>query len=108
MSWTDNGAVVPGTDPRDIEEQNGFDDGFDVLQCRVDLAEKTQSRDDGPLARRTLYGRQLRQWLRARPEHLRQLSAPPVAKGQAQRPAPWIRPGRRPGSGTATGIAFLP
>ena len=52
MSWTDNRDVVPGTDPREIEEQNGFDDGFDVLQCRVDLAENTQSRDDGPLARR--------------------------------------------------------
>ena len=27
MSWTDNRDVVPGTDPREIEEQNGFDDG---------------------------------------------------------------------------------
>ena len=52
MSWTDNRDVEPGTDPREIEEQGGFDDGFDVLQCRVDLAENTQSRDDGPLARR--------------------------------------------------------
>jgi hypothetical protein len=52
MSWTDNRDVVPGTDPRELEEQNGFDDGFDVLQCRVDLVENTQSRDDGPLARR--------------------------------------------------------
>jgi hypothetical protein len=52
MSWTDNRDVVPGTDPRELEEQNGFDDGFDVLQCRIDLAENTQSRDDGPLARR--------------------------------------------------------
>jgi hypothetical protein len=35
MSWTDNRDVVPSTDPREIEEQ----EGFDVLQCRVDLAE---------------------------------------------------------------------
>ena len=72
MSWTDNRDVVPSTDPREIEEQ----EGFDVLQCRVDLAEDTQSRDDGPLARRALYWRHLR---RPRPELLRQLSAPPVA-----------------------------
>lgn len=52
MSWTDNRDVVPSTDPREIEEQ----EGFDVLQCRVDLAEDTQSRDDGPLARRALTG----------------------------------------------------
>jgi hypothetical protein len=25
MSWTDNRDVVPGTDPREIEEQKGFD-----------------------------------------------------------------------------------
>ena len=47
MSWTDNRDVVPGTDPREDEQ-----DGFDVQQCRVDLGENTQSRDDGPLARR--------------------------------------------------------
>ncbi len=52
MTWTDNRDVVPGTDPRELEEQNGFNDGFDVKQCRVDLAENTQSREDGPLARR--------------------------------------------------------
>ena len=52
MSWMDNRDVVPGTDAREIEAQEGFDDGFDVLQCRVDLAENAQSRDDGPLARR--------------------------------------------------------
>jgi hypothetical protein len=46
MSWTDNRDVVPSTDPREIEEQ----EGFDVLRCCVDLAEDTQSRDDGPLA----------------------------------------------------------
>lgn len=47
MTWTDNRDVVPGTDPREEEQ-----DGFDVQQCRVDLGENTQSRDDGPLARR--------------------------------------------------------
>jgi len=70
-SWTDNRDVVPSTDPREIEEQ----EGFDVPRCRVDLAEDTQSRDDGPLTRRALYRRQLR----PRPGHLRQLPAPPVA-----------------------------
>jgi hypothetical protein len=48
-SWTDNRDVVPSTDPREIEEQEGFDDGFDVLQCRVDLAEDTQNIYGGPL-----------------------------------------------------------
>ena len=52
MTWTDNRNVKSGTDPRELEEQNGFDDGFDVKQCRTDLAENPQSRDDGPLARR--------------------------------------------------------
>ncbi|MBA2345155.1 MAG: exo-alpha-sialidase [Rubrobacter sp.] len=47
MSWTDNRNVVPGTDPREEEQ-----DGFDVRQCRTDLGKNTQSRDDGPLARR--------------------------------------------------------
>ena len=47
MTWTDNRDVVPGTDPREDEQ-----DGFDVQQCRVDLGENTQSRGDGPLARR--------------------------------------------------------
>ncbi|MBA3635245.1 MAG: glycoside hydrolase [Actinomycetota bacterium] len=47
MTWSDNRDVVPGTDPREDEQ-----DGFDVQQCRVDLGENTQSRDDGPLARR--------------------------------------------------------
>jgi hypothetical protein len=49
MSWMDNRDVVPGTDPREIEEQEGFDDGFDVLQCRVDLAEDTQNIYGSPL-----------------------------------------------------------
>jgi hypothetical protein len=48
MSWTDNRDVVPGTDPREEEQ-----DGFDVLQCRVDLGEDSQEdRGEGPLARR--------------------------------------------------------
>lgn len=37
MTWTDNRDVVPGSDPREIELYDGFDDGFDVLQCRIDL-----------------------------------------------------------------------
>ena len=37
MAWTDNRQVVPGEDPRETEAQNGFVDGFDVLQCRIDL-----------------------------------------------------------------------
>lgn len=47
MSWTDNRDVIPGTDPREEEQ-----DGFDVLQCRTDLGENTQERNDGPLSRR--------------------------------------------------------
>ena len=37
MTWTDNRNVVPGSDPRELEEQGGFNDGFDVAQCLVDL-----------------------------------------------------------------------
>jgi hypothetical protein len=37
MSWTDNRDVVPGSDPRELQAQNGFNDGFDVAQCLVDL-----------------------------------------------------------------------
>jgi hypothetical protein len=37
MSWTDNRNVVQGPDPRETQAQGGFDDGFDVLQCRIDL-----------------------------------------------------------------------
>jgi hypothetical protein len=39
LAWTDNREVVPGEDPRETEAEDGFVDGFDVLQCRVDLAE---------------------------------------------------------------------
>jgi hypothetical protein len=53
-SWTDNRNVVPGSDPRELEEQEGFDDGFDVLQCRDDLADSVEGLLDPamPLARR--------------------------------------------------------
>jgi hypothetical protein len=53
-SWTDNRNVVPGTDPRELEAQDGFDDGFDVLQCRDDLADSVEGLldPDIPLARR--------------------------------------------------------
>ena len=36
-AWTDNREVVPGVDPRETEAEGGFVDGFDVLQCRIDL-----------------------------------------------------------------------
>jgi hypothetical protein len=53
-SWTDNRNVVPGTDPRELDAQDGFDDGFDVLQCRDDLADSVEGLldPDMPLARR--------------------------------------------------------
>ncbi len=53
-SWTDDRNVVPGQDPRELEAQEGFDDGFDVLQCRDDLAESPAGLLDPqmPLARR--------------------------------------------------------
>jgi hypothetical protein len=52
MSWTDNRNVVPGTDPRELQEQNGFNDGFDVLQCLIDLGTPEGAVTDGlPRAR---------------------------------------------------------
>jgi hypothetical protein len=36
VSWTDNRDVVPGTDPREATQ-----DGFDVLQCRVEQPDGT-------------------------------------------------------------------
>jgi hypothetical protein len=53
-SWTDNRNVVPGQDPRELEAQDGFDDGFDVRQCRDDLADSVEGLldSDMPLARR--------------------------------------------------------
>jgi hypothetical protein len=53
-SWTDNRNVEPGQDPRELEAQDGFDDGFDVLQCRDDLADSVAGLLDPemPLARR--------------------------------------------------------
>jgi hypothetical protein len=38
--WTDNRNVVPGTDPREAVQ-----DGFDVLQCRVELSPGVWSSD---------------------------------------------------------------
>jgi hypothetical protein len=53
LSWTDNRDVIAGSDPRETQAQGGFNDGFDVLQCRVDLGEDVQATfPDRPLARR--------------------------------------------------------
>lgn len=43
MSWTDNRDVVEGDDPRETTAPGGYDDNFDVLQCRVDLGAPTDS-----------------------------------------------------------------
>jgi hypothetical protein len=53
MTWTDNRDVVPGPDPRELEA-DGFDDGFDVAQCLIDLGQSDGSElaQDIPLARR--------------------------------------------------------
>lgn len=37
MSWTDNRDVVEGDDLRETTAEGGYDDNFDVLQCRIDL-----------------------------------------------------------------------
>ncbi len=37
MSWTDNRDVIEGDDPRETTAPGGYDDNFDVLQCRIDL-----------------------------------------------------------------------
>jgi hypothetical protein len=50
-AWTDNRQVVGGTDPRELEA-DGYDDGFDVLQCRVDLGAGPALPETVPLARR--------------------------------------------------------
>ena len=53
LAWTDNREVVDGPDPRETQAQAGFDDGFDVAQCRVDLgAPAPELNTDIPLARR--------------------------------------------------------
>ena len=72
MAWTDNREVVGGADPRELEA-DGYDDGFDVLQCRIDLGAGPALTRDVPLARRDapVQRRQLRQRRRARPGHLR-------------------------------------
>ena len=53
MSWTDNRDVVEGDDLRETTAEGGYDDNFDVLQCRIDLG--APSEDDilegVPLAR---------------------------------------------------------
>ncbi len=52
MTWTDNRQVVPGEDPRETEAENGFVDGFDVQQCRIDLGRSEGDVNrDVPLAR---------------------------------------------------------
>jgi hypothetical protein len=52
LAWTDNREVVPGEDPRETEAQDGFVDGFDVLQCRIDLGRsEDEVNRDIPLAR---------------------------------------------------------
>jgi hypothetical protein len=52
-TWTDNRNVVPGVDPRELEG-DPFVDGFDVKQCRDDLADSTEGllSPQMPLARR--------------------------------------------------------
>lgn len=51
VTWTDNRDVVRGDDPREAEQ-----DGFDVLQCLVDLGEPALTREEfvGPRARAEL------------------------------------------------------
>ena len=52
LVWTDNREVVDGADPRELQA-DGFDDGFDVRQCRDDLATPEVELDPSvPLARR--------------------------------------------------------
>jgi hypothetical protein len=54
MTWTDNRNVVPGSDPRELQAQGGFNDGFDVAQCLIDLNPPPGGATfpDRPLARR--------------------------------------------------------
>lgn len=52
LTWTDNRQVDRGVDPRETEAENGFVDGFDVEQCRVDLGRLAgEVNRDIPLAR---------------------------------------------------------
>ena len=52
MVWTDNREVVDGVDPRETQAEDGFDDGFDVLQCLTDLGRSEGDVNlDIPLAR---------------------------------------------------------
>ncbi len=52
-SWTDNRDVVEGVDERETQ-LDGFNDRFDVLQCRIDLGAEAAGVGDSsiPLARR--------------------------------------------------------
>jgi hypothetical protein len=53
MTWTDNRDVVEGDDPRETTAPGGYDDNFDVLQCRTDLGAPSGSGINSgiPLAR---------------------------------------------------------
>jgi hypothetical protein len=52
LAWTDNRQVAAGEDPRETQAEDGFVDGFDVLQCRVDLGRDESEVNLGiPLAR---------------------------------------------------------
>ena len=52
MSWTDNRRRRRWRDPRETQAQGGFNDGFDVLQCRIDLGRTRARQPSGvPLAR---------------------------------------------------------
>ena len=76
-SWTDDRNVVPGQDPRELEAQGGFDDGFDVLQCRDDLADSVagllSSGDAAGQARCAVRRRHVRERGWPGPGHLRHL-----------------------------------
>lgn len=56
MVWTDNREVLGRPDPCELAETPGFADGFDVLQCLVDLGATAEPQLDRalPLARRDL------------------------------------------------------
>ena len=55
MTWTDNRNVVEGDDLRETTAEGGYDDNFDVLQCRNDLGAPSEDDvlDGVPLARAT-------------------------------------------------------
>ena len=97
MSWTDNRDVVEGDDLRETTAEGGYDDNFDVLQCRTDLGapsedDVTRGRAARP-SRRAVQRRQLRQRRRPGPEHLRDVDHVPLASNQL--PPRWARPSGR-------------